>query len=92
MQKGDIIYSEGKSPGSWWFVYGPENDVSDFTKNSVLVFGANPFDSKVEWPVTSWDDETIMEQGARIVPEDEVPDEVWPRVALYQMGIIEGEE
>jgi hypothetical protein len=77
LEPGTIIVSSANSSAPcWWLIM----DDDDSWRNSVLVYGPRPFG--FDNPYTFWD--SVGTDG-RIVPIDELPDEVCAAVAKYRL-------
>jgi hypothetical protein len=87
-----------QSMGIWWQVTEPiKDEPGNFIAVCVIPgeFYDEGGDEDVEWEVghlTAWDDPTVKRDKAVVVPVDKWPDEVCAAVALYAMGITEGDE
>jgi hypothetical protein len=82
LKKGDlIIANEGRSNEPWWVMDRDENPNDHINAHCV----GPPPPGFEESPTTAWDSETVTDQGARAIPEAEVPDKMWAAIAKYQL-------
>lgn len=86
LKQGDLIIAdEGRDIESWWVMDRDEEpgDYRNCDHNSRCILDVSS--TFAEDPTTSWDSSTVVEQNARVVPEAEVTDEMWARIAKYQL-------
>lgn len=80
--------------GIWWLLDRPES-CREFHSVCVIPGTVAEGEDVTHWRVgekTTWSDSIVERDHATVVPEDEWPDEFCSALALYRMGISEGEE